>query len=138
MAALVKVLPEWKRIAGVQYTVPTKVADAVETDLSTPDTSITFDIKGVECVACWMKFANYTEVTVKLQQSVDNGTNYVDITNATTSTTNTIISAHRTGPIDATDKAGLLRGNLLRLSIAGTLSGGADTLEVWLYAERLT
>ena len=134
MAALVKLVPVMQSFAGVQCFGPVKVADASETDLSTPDTSIVFDVKGIEFVTVWMKFANYTSVTVKLQETVD-GTNYMDITGVTTSTTNTDISAHRRGPIDATDKAGLLRGKQVRISIAGTLSGGADTMEVWLYAE---
>ena|SRR3990167_7303289 len=134
MAALVKLVPVLARKGDRLVWGPVKVADASETDLSTPDTSIIFDAQGVEFITVWMKFANYTSVTVKLQETVDN-TNYMDITNATTSTTNTDISVHRSGPIDSTDKAGLLRGSRVRISIAGTLSGSADTMEVWLYAE---
>lgn len=134
MAALVKLVPVGAKKGNIKCWGPVKVADASETDLSTPDTSIIFDVQGVEFVTVWMKFANYTSVTVKLQETLDN-TNYMDITGATTSTTNTDISAHRAGPIDGTDRAGLLRGSRIRISIAGTLSGSADTMEVWLYAE---
>ena len=134
MAALVKLVPQFSRNGNVLCWGPVKVADAVDTDLSTPDTSIIFDAKGVKFVTVWMKFANYTSVTVKLQETLDNES-YMDITGATTSTTNTDISAHREGPIDSTDRAGLLRGSRIRISIAGTLSASADTMEVWLYAE---
>src|SRR3990167_7076662 len=134
MADLVKLVPVFTRKGDRLVWGPVKVADASETDLFTPDTSIIFDTQGVEFVAVWMKFANYTGVTVKLQETLDNDS-YMDITGATTSTTNTDISAHREGPIDATDRAGLLRGSRIRISIAGTLSGSADTMEVWLYAE---
>lgn len=140
MAALVTAnLGAWKKVYGVNFAGPTKVADAVETDLSTPNTSIVFDTIGVKEIHCYMRFANYTGVTVKLQGSVD-GTNYADITNATTATTATIITAIRgirtNSTDDAGEKVGILRHQLVRLSIAGTLSGSADTLEVWVYMER--
>lgn len=136
MAALVKLaLSDWRPAHGSNYVGPVKVADADETDLSAGDTSIVFDVRGVEFISCHVIFANYTSVTVKLQESVDDGATYYDITNATTAATAKTISAHRNGPLDSTDKAGLLRGSKVRLSIAGTLSGSADTMTIWAYME---
>lgn len=123
MAALVVVNPQWKRLSGVNYVEPTKVANAVETDLSTPDTSIVLSGIGVRLLSLYLKFANYTSVTVKLQESVD-GVNYKDVSGKTTSTTDTLV---KLTPVDSP---------YIRVSIAGTLSASADTLEVWLYAEK--
>ena len=136
MAALVKAeLSDTKKSFGVVYQGPSKVADADETDLSTPDTSIEFDVAGVRSISAQVIFANYTSVTVKLQESLD-GDNFVDVQHATTDTSNTIITASKDGSMDATSRIGPLRGKKVRLSIAGTLSASADTMEVWVYLER--
>ena len=137
MAALVTAnLGQWLRTYGMNYAGPTLVADAVETDLSTPDTTLVFDAKGIDFATAKIAFANYTSVTVKWQGSNDGGLTYQDITNATTGTTATSITVAKHGVSDTTDKIGILRHPLIRLSVAGTLSGGADTMTVWVYMER--
>jgi hypothetical protein len=121
MAALVKARGSWEKIQGIPFHGPTKVADASETDLSTPDTSIVFDTKGVRRMSVQLIFANYTSVTVKAQRSLDAST-YTDISGATSSTSDEIYDFAPNAP-------------WVRLSIAGTLSGSADTMEVWVYME---
>jgi len=123
MAALITAaLGQWKKNFGVVYAGPTKVADASETDLSTPDTSIAFDAVGIRRLTLQIIFANYTGVAVKLQRSLDGGTTWDDLTTAL-STTGDSVDVSPEGP-------------RVRLSIAGTLSAGADTMTVYLYAER--
>jgi hypothetical protein len=125
MAALVTAnIGQWNRVFGVNFAGPTTVATASETDLSTPNTSYTFDTKGVGLVCMQVVFANYTSVTVKLQRSVDGGTTWADITNGSISTSGTIASVDPQAP-------------LCRISIAGTLSGSTDTMTVHLYMERM-
>ena len=121
MAALVKLsLSTWHRSHGVVYSGPVKVAAAVETDLSTPDTSIEFDTTGVRVVTWELVTANYTSVTVKWQRKV--GSAWYDISGATLSA--------------AGDNDFVPDAPLCRLSIAGTLSGGADALDVYVYMEK--
>lgn len=137
MAALVTAnLGQWLRTYGMNYAGPTKVADASETDLSTPDTTLEFDAKGIDFASAIVTFANYTSVTVKWQGSNNDGLTWQDITNATTGTSATTITVAKHGLIDSTDKIGALRHARIRLSIAGTLSAGADTMSVWVYMER--
>jgi len=124
MADLVKLsLTGEDLIKGIPCIGPTKVADAVETDLSTPDTTIEFDTRGIRFIAWGMLFANYTGVTVKWQRSFDGGTTWADVSGATTSTSGAMLDFEPKSP-------------LCRLSIAGTRSAGADTMEVWVYMER--
>jgi hypothetical protein len=124
MAALVTAnLGTWRKLSGIVYAGPTLVANASETDLSTPDTSIEFETIGVRRVSIQVVFANYTSVTVKAQRSLDGGDTWNDITDATASTNGTVYDFAPEAP-------------LIRLSIAGTLSGSADTMEVWAYMER--
>jgi len=103
---------------------PTKVFDASEEDLGTPNTACEFDTRGVARFTFQAIFANYTGVTVKAQRKVATGTtdNWVDVTSATTSTNKGIVDFAPEAP-------------QVRLSIAGTLSGGADTIEVWAYMD---
>jgi hypothetical protein len=123
MAALVTAgLGSWQKLQGIMYAGPTLVADADETNLGTPDTSVEFDTIGVRRVSVQIVFANYTSVTVKAQRSLD-GTTWNDITDATASTSGTVYDFAPEAPH-------------VRLSIAGTLSGSADTMEVWVYMER--
>ena len=123
MAALVTRSLVWKKLGKVWYADPTVVVEASETDLSTPDTSIVINGEGLTKLTLYVKFANYTSVTVKLQESTD-GTNYVDISGATTGTTNTFI------------KLATISNPFIRVSVAATLSASADTLTVTAYAER--
>ena len=123
MAALVTRSLSWKKLGKVWYADPTVVVEASETDLSTPDTSIVINGEGLTKLTLYVKFANYTSVTVKLQESTD-GTNYVDISGATTGTTNTFI------------KLATISNPFIRVSVAATLSASADTLTVTAYAER--
>jgi hypothetical protein len=123
MAALVKpALPSLVRARGIRSLGPSLVAQAVETDLSTPDTSIVIPTRGLALLVFQLIFANYTGVTVKAQRSLD-GTNYADIASATTSTNLAIIAFVPQSPY-------------VRLSIAGTLSAGADALDVWIYGQE--
>lgn len=123
MAALVTArLGNWKKNFGVVYAGPTKVASADETDLSTPNTSISFDTVGIRKLTLQVIFANYTSVAVKLQRSLDGGATWDDLTTAL-STTGDSVDVSPESPS-------------VRLSIAGTLSGAADTMSVYLYAER--
>ena len=123
MADLVTRSLNWKKLGKVWYTDPTVIVEASETDLSTPDTSIVINGEGLTKLTLYVKFANYTSVTVKLQESTD-GTNYVDISGATTGTTNTFI------------KLATISNPFIRVSVAATLSASADTLTVTAYAER--
>lgn len=121
MAALVKLsLANWKSTHQVTYAGPVKVAEAVDTDLSTPDTSIEFDTKGVRLVVWELVVANYTSVTVKWQRKV--GSAYADLAGTSQSTD---------GVFDFVPDA-----PSCRLSIAGTLSASADTLDVYVYMEK--
>lgn len=123
MAALVKDTDlKFRNVEGVGIKGPTRVAFASETDLSTPDTSITFDTRGVTMMAVQIVFANYTSVTVKAWRSLNDGTTKTDITGATTSTSGAIFDFDPKAP-------------LAGLSIAGTLSGSADTMSVYVYQE---
>jgi len=112
-----------RKLNGVICEGPNLVATLSETDVSTPDTSLIFTTKGVSMMAFQPIFANYTSVTVKAQRSLD-GTNWSDISSATTSTSGAVISFDPQAP-------------LVRLSIAGTLSGGADTMTIWAYQEHM-
>jgi hypothetical protein len=100
---------------------PLLVALASETDLSTPDTSIVINTRGVSLMVLQLVFANYTSVTVKAQRSL--GSTWVDITDAT-------LSAN--GIIDFDPKS-----PQVRLSLAGTLSGSADSMSVLVYLEYM-
>ena len=124
MAALVTALPTRTNTGrGTIFWGPTLVASASETDLSTPDTTIVLDTKGISLVVVHVIFANYTSVTVKAQRSLD-ATNYADITSATTAASNVVYDFDPRAPY-------------VRLSIAGTLSGSADTMSVYVYMEEM-
>lgn len=101
---------------------PTEVfLGATDEDISTPNVAVTFDTKGVRRLTFQPVFANYTGVTVKAQRSVDN-TTWSDITSATTGTSGAVIDAAPEAPY-------------ARLSITGTLSASADTMQVWAYLD---
>ena len=120
-AAVTDVLTE-NHIKGVPYRGPTTVFSANETDLSTPDTSQQYDVKGIAMVSFQVVFANYTAVTVKFQRSLDGGTTWDDISGASISTSGDVVAFTPNAP-------------LIRLSVGATLSGAADTLTVHLYME---
>jgi len=83
----------------------------------------TTDARGWKRISFQAIFAGYTAVTVKLQASLDAVT-FVDIPGFTISLTDCIIIGS-TGPFKQ-----------IRVVASGTLSGGADTLEVWLGIEK--
>jgi hypothetical protein len=121
MAALVKADLKDFQHASNSFSGPLKVADANETDLSEPDISIEIDTRGVRRITLQTIFAGYTAVTVKFQRQV--GSAWNDIAGAEVTATDVVVDFAPEAP-------------RVRLSIAGTLSAGADTLEVWCYAKR--
>lgn len=125
MAALVVTANIAAEVAskGIHTFGPLKVAAAVETDLSTPNTAIVIPTRGFSMMALQLIFANYTGVTVKAQRSLD-GVNFSDIVGATTSTSGGVVVFDPQAPY-------------VRLSIAATLSASADSLDVWVYGEMM-
>lgn len=125
MAETTQVLPS-PILAHGMYVVPaTKVVDASEVDYSTPLARCIHNTLGVNRIAMFLKFANYTSVSVKLQRSYDyNGTTgtWVDIPSGelTTSATHLVVS-----PV----------APWVQVLVDATLSGSTDTLEVWLHEE---
>jgi hypothetical protein len=106
---------------GVTTFDSVKVLDASEENLTTPNVANEWESRALSKVTLYLKFANYTSVSVKLQQSLD-GVTWWDVGAA--------LTANNTRSSFSPDAA-----PRMRLSAAGTLSAGADTMEVWVYAE---
>jgi hypothetical protein len=121
MAAAVILYPAPSRNKGVMTFGPTKVFDAVESTIN-PDVTQQYATAGIRRVSFQLLFAGYTAVTVKFQRSLDGGTTWSDITGATTSTSGAVIDFAPEAP-------------LIRMSVQGTVSVGADSLSVYLYME---
>lgn len=103
---------------------------ADDTDLSAGVTpaALSFDVsnsmgnKHLSRLTFQPVFSGYTSVTVKAQATLDN-TTWADISGATTSTSGAIVSFAITAY------------HAVRLYVTGTLSGGTDTMEVWVRQE---
>lgn len=121
MAETVTALAEPLRLKGYLWIPPTKVYDANEHDLSTASRKVIIPAFYMEGLSMYLTFANYTSVTVKLQASLDGGTNWYDIPSSSLTATGT----------------GLTVVNLvvpvIAVNVQATLSVGADTLGVWVY-----
>jgi len=121
MAETLLAVPDPKATPGGYIRLATKVVAASEVNYGTPALRAIHDTVGVRNIGMFLKFANYTSVTVKLQRSYD-GTNYVDIPSGSLDTSLTHVVVQPVAPF-------------VQVSIGATLSAGADSLEVWLYEE---
>jgi len=104
---------------GVGTTEALKLVDIVEKDDSLGVVEYTTSARGLQRLSFQVIFAGYTSVTVKIQASLDSVT-FADVTDFTISTTGDIVS----GEIGPYEK--------IRIHVTATLSGGADSLEVWM------
>lgn len=98
-----------------------KVVDISE-DAMSNEVKYTMGARGISKISMQVIFANYTSVNMKLQGTLD-GSTWSDIPGMAVSTSGDIVTA-TFGPLSQ-----------IRIDGTGTLSGSADTLEVWLMVE---
>lgn len=101
-----------------------KVVNASEVDYAAGVRAWTEDARDLYRVTMQVVWANYTGVTVKLQGTLDNMT-WADLPGMAVSTSGNIVS----GEIGPYEQIGV--------HVTGTLSGGVDTLKVYLKRSRL-
>jgi len=107
---------------SIAHGEPRKVVDITEKDISLGSVEYTMGTRGIRKISMQVIFAGYTGVNVKLQGNLD-GTTFGDIPGLAVSTSGDTVTA-TFGPL-----------NEIRVFATGTLSGGADTLEVHLMVE---
>ncbi len=107
---------------AIGHAEPFRAASVSEQALS--DTVLfTTNARGWKRLSMQVIFAGYTAVTVKAQATLD-GSAWADVPQFTITSTDCIV-AGEFGPMAQ-----------LRIVASGTLSGGADSLEVWLGIEK--
>lgn len=109
---------------GVSTHPAVKVVTASEVDYSGGVRAWTEDARDLYRLTMQASWANYTGVTVTLQGTLD-GSNWADIPGWSITTSGNIVS----GEIGPYEK--------IAVFVTGTVSGGADTLQVWLKRSRL-
>lgn len=106
---------------SLAHGVARKVVDIVE-DAMTNEIKYTMGARGIRKISMQVIFVGYTAVTMKLQGTLD-GVTFSDIPGMAISSSGDIATA-TFGPLSE-----------IRVDGTGTLSGGADTLEVWFMVE---
>jgi len=120
MAETALPMPPWRRANGQLYIPRTKVYTASEQDNSVPARKLTFVSSDYEVLTMYLNVAGYTAVTVKLQASPDDGVTWIDIPSSTLTATATFVTLTN------------LCHDLMAVNVAGTLSAGADSVDIWL------
>ncbi len=97
---------------------------AADTDISTELTAYSITVRQdngmfMSHLSIQPTWSNYTAVTVHVEGSVD-GTNFVDIPGASTSTSGDILEDIETAAFDT-----------VRVRVVGTLSVSTDTIDIW-------
>lgn len=110
---------------GLAWHDSVRVINASEVDYGAGVAGSAISARGLYRLSFQALWANYTAVTVKLQGTLDDST-WADISGFSITTSGNLISSE-VGPYRS-----------IRVHITGTLSGGADTLSVYLQMSRLS